>query len=69
MKVQYSNNDDILTIQLQRGKIDDAYETENMIVHVDKNNQPILLDIFNATKFLRNLDKSLPENVKQRVFL
>ncbi|OGE20430.1 hypothetical protein A3A14_03605 [Candidatus Daviesbacteria bacterium RIFCSPLOWO2_01_FULL_43_38] len=43
-------------IQLSDKKIDDAYETDNMIVQVDKKGEPVLLEIFQGKKFLRDIE-------------
>ncbi|KKU92502.1 MAG: hypothetical protein UY21_C0001G0125 [Microgenomates group bacterium GW2011_GWA1_48_10] len=64
MKVRYDKSEDILTIQLGHKKIDDAYETDNMIVHVTKSREPVLLEIFDATKFLMDIKKTLPPKTK-----
>lgn len=68
MKVHYDKNEDILMIELMKKKVDDAYETENMIVHVDKDREPVLLEIFNAKKFLNDINKTLPPKVKNDIF-
>lgn len=68
MRVRYSKDEDILLIELAKKKIDDSYETDNMIVHITNDKEPVLLEIFNATKFLEDVNKTLPSNIKQRVF-
>lgn len=68
MKVHYDKKEDILMIELMRKKVDDAYETENMIVHVDKNRKPVLLEIFNARQFFKKEAKTLPPEIKQKFF-
>lgn len=69
MKVRYDKNEDVLIIQLAKKKIDDAYEKDNMIVHVTQDREPVLLEIFDATKFLMDLNKTLPSKTKSTVFL
>ena len=68
MKVQYDKKEDILMIKVGSKKIDDAYETDNMIVHVAENKEPVLLEIFDATKFLIGIKKILPLKTKNQVF-
>lgn len=68
MKVQYNKDQDILMIQLAKKKVDDAYETENMIVHVDQDREPVLLEIFEATKLLKDLNRTLPSKLKGSIF-
>lgn len=38
-KISYSEDVDILMIQLSNKKIDDSYDTDNMIVQVDKDGE------------------------------
>lgn len=55
-------------VELLRKKVDHAYETETMIVHVSEDNEPVLLEIFDADAFLTEEAKTLPEEIKQRYF-
>lgn len=64
-KISYSEDVDILMIQLSDKKVDDAYETDRMIVHVDKNDEPVLLEIFNGKKYLKELGKNLPKDIQK----
>lgn len=68
MKLRYDKEEDILMIELARKKIDHAFETDNTIVHVDEDDEPILLEIFNASKFFAEEAKILPEEIKERYF-
>lgn len=52
-------------IQLSNKKVDDAYETDQMIVHVDKMGEPVLLEIFKASKFLKDLGKVVPKSIQR----
>ena len=71
MKVQktisYSPDVDILMIQLSNKKVDDSYETENSVVSVDKNGEPVLLEIFNGKKYLKELGKTLPKDIQKEL--
>lgn len=68
MRVRYDKNEDILMIELVKNKIDDSYETENAIVHVAADGRPVLLEIFNASSFLKEESKALPREIKQKYF-
>lgn len=68
MKVHYNQDDNTLMVELLRKKVDHAYETETMIVHVSKDNEPVLLEIFDASAFLAEEAKTLPKEIKQRYF-
>lgn len=55
-------------LELLKRKVDHAFETETMIVHVSENNTPVLLEIFNASKFFAEESKILPHEIKERYF-
>lgn len=65
-KISYSEDVDILMIQLSNNKIDDSYETDTSVVSVDKKGEPVLLEIFHASKLLKELGKSLSKEVKDK---
>ncbi len=67
-KISYSEDVDILMIQLSGKKIDDAYDTDNMIVQVDKNGEPVLLEIFHGSQFLKDLKRSIPKNIQKKIW-
>ncbi len=67
MKVHYSKDEDILMIQLTNKKVDDAYETKNMIIHVSEDKEPVLLEIFNASEFIKKATQDMPKKVKQEI--
>lgn len=64
-RISYSPDVDILMIQLSDKKVDDSYETENSVVSVDKNGEPVLLEIFHGKQYLKELGKSLPKEIKR----
>lgn len=66
-RISYSPDVDILMIQLSDKKIDDSYETENSVVSVDKNGEPVLLEIFNGKQYLKELGKTLPKNIRREL--
>ena len=68
MKLHYDKDEDILMIELARKKVDDAYETDQMIVHVTEDREPVLLEIFKASKFLKDLGKVVPRNLQREVW-
>lgn len=64
-RISYSEDVDILMIQLSDKKIDDSYETENSVVSVDKDGEPVLLEIFNGKQYLKELGKTLPKDIQK----
>lgn len=67
MKVSYDKESGILMLQLANKKIDDAYETENMVVHTSEDGEVVLLDIFNASRLIKDINKSLPKKLRDEV--
>jgi uncharacterized protein YuzE len=68
MKVNYDSDEDILMLVLSKKKVDDSYETENSIVSVAEDGEPVMIDIFHASKFLKDLGKAVPKKVQEEVW-
>ncbi len=67
MKVHYDKDEDILMLVLSDKKVDDSYETEEgNIVSVSKDREPVMIDIFKASKFLKDLSKTIPANMQRK---
>lgn len=55
MKIVYSRDADVLTIQLSEGQPCDSTDmTEGVIVHVSKNGRPLEIEILDASKITDN---------------
>lgn len=65
MKAHYDKDEDILMLVLSNKKIDDAYDTENGIVEVAEDGEPVILTIFKASKLLKNLGRVIPTNLQR----
>lgn len=68
MRVHYDKDEDTLLMSLSKKKVDDSYETENSIVSVDKKGEPVTIELFKASKFLKNLGKVIPKNLQKHVW-
>lgn len=68
MKINYSSKDDVLMVELGKGSIDYAEQTGNIIVHFSPKREALLLEILDASKLLKDLNKALPGNVKREIF-
>lgn len=53
-KVKYSKDVDALIIELSDKKIDYADDKGNIIIHYTIEDEPVLLEIFDAKEFLLN---------------
>ncbi len=62
-KVKYSKDADALLIELSNKKIDYAEDQGNMIIHYTSENEPVMLEIFDAKEFILN---SLSSMLKEK---
>ncbi|RMG72268.1 MAG: DUF2283 domain-containing protein [Nitrospirae bacterium] len=60
-KIRYSKDVDALIIELSDKPIDHAEEEGQIIIHFSKDNEPVLLEIFDAKEFLLSSFTSLLE--------
>lgn len=68
MKVHYDKEEDILMLELSRGKIDDTYEVDSGLVSVSEKGKPLLIEIFKASEFFERESRVLPREIKQKFF-
>lgn len=54
-------------IQFSNKKLDDAYDVGNMIVQVAKDGEPVLIEILDASQFLKQVTSKLPTKIKQEI--
>lgn len=59
MKVKYYKDADLLSLRVSKKPYYDATRNGDLVVHYAKNGQPVLVEILNASKFLKETDKSL----------
>ena len=65
-KINYEPEADVLSIESSPAPIDYAKEVGNVVVHFTRNNQPVLLEILEASKFLdksKNLVQAAAKNL------
>ncbi len=68
MKFRYDREDDVLMIWFSQKPVDYAEQTDNVIMHFSKDNVPVLMEILEASAFLRKTSSVLPAEVKQQIF-
>ncbi len=56
---KYEPEADILMWEVSSAPIDYAQESGNVVVHFDKKNQPVLIEILEAQKFFQNTQNVL----------
>lgn len=67
-KFRYDEEDDVLMVWFSEEPIDYAEQEKNLIIHFSKDNKPVLMEILDAIKFLKETTKALPPNIKQQIF-
>jgi hypothetical protein len=68
MKLKYYKEDDIMVMKLSDKPIDYAEESNWVIVHFDVNDKPVRIEILDANRFLTQVCKALPKEVKREFF-
>lgn len=68
MKFKYSKQDDILMIELNKEPIEYAEQTGDLIVHFSPKREAVLLEILDASGFLKGIEKALSLQVQSGIF-
>lgn len=69
MKFKYNKEDDVLLIELNDKKIDYAEQSGDLIVHFSPQREAVLLEILDASKFLKQAATKLPKKVLENIIL
>ncbi|OGY24970.1 MAG: hypothetical protein A2Z11_04875 [Candidatus Woykebacteria bacterium RBG_16_43_9] len=67
MNFKYNKEDDIMMIELNNKPIDYAEQSGNLIVHFSPQREAVLIEVLEASRFLKQASKSLPQSVKEEV--
>lgn len=67
MKFRYDKEDDILMIWLSKNSVDYAEQEKDVIIHFSKKNKPVLMEILEASKFLKETSQVFPKEIRQQV--
>ena len=68
MSARYYKEDDLLVIKLSKKPYKVAEKVGSFIVHYTKDREPVLLEILNASKLLKETSKALPKSVIKEIF-
>lgn len=69
MKFKYNKQDDVLMIELNKQPIDYAEQSGDLIVHFSPKREAVLLEILDASEFLKNTTKAFPRSVREGIYL
>ncbi len=67
MRYSYEPEADVLSITLSNKPYDYAEEVGDFIVHYDKNDNPVYVEILNASKFLTKATTALPKSSREQI--
>ena len=67
IKTRYDKEDDALMLFFGKGKVDDAQQTGNVIAHFSKSGKLLLLEILEASKFLKDAYSAFPSKIRRQV--
>lgn len=68
MKIKYYKEDDLLVIELSKKAFKDAEMEGDFVVHYTDKKEPVLIEVLNASKFLKATSKAIPKSTKQQIF-
>ena len=68
MNVKYYKEDDLLVLKLSKKPFKVAEKLGSFIVHYDIEKQPVLVEILNASKWLKATSKALPKSMIKSIF-
>lgn len=63
----YEAEDDVLNIWLSKNPIDFAEQSGDVIVHFTKGNEPVYIEILDASHFLRQAATKLPKKILETI--
>lgn len=66
-KYNYDSESNILSIAISDQPFDYAEQTGDFIVHFDKKNKPVYIEILNANKFLKKAVTVLPKRTQKTI--
>lgn len=65
MKVRYYEDADLLSLRVSNKPYYDATRSGDLVVHYTKDGKPVLVERLNASKFLKEADKTLPKKLQK----
>ena len=67
MSAKYYKEDDLLVIKLSNKRFMAAEKIGSFLVHYDNTREPVMVEILNASKFLKETSKALPKSMRQSI--
>lgn len=67
MKAKYYEDADLISWKVSRKPFEYATRSGDFVVHYSKNDEPVLIEILNASKFLKEANRMLPKKIQRQV--
>lgn len=67
MKAKYYEEADLLSFRISNIPYIYAKQKGDVIVHYSENKEPVLIEILNAAKFLKDTTRSLPKKIREEI--
>ena len=67
MKAKYYEDADLLSLRISSTPYKYARQDGDVIVHYSDSKEPVLIEIVNAAKFLKETNKMLPKRVQEEI--
>ena len=68
MGVKYYKEVDLLVIELSKKAFKDAEMEGDFVVHYTEKRELVLIEVLNASRFLRATSKAIPKSTKEQIF-
>lgn len=69
MKTKYYEDADLLSLRISNTPYKYARQDGDVIVHYSENKEPVLIEIVNAAKFIKDTTKMLPKMIQEDIHL
>lgn len=67
MKAKYYKDADLLSLKISKTPYKYAKQEGDVIVHYSDKKEPVLIEIVNGAKFLKETTKMLPKKVREEI--
>lgn len=67
MRAKYYKDADLLSFRISNTPYQYAKQEGDVIVHYNNKKEPVLIEIVNAAKFLKETAKNLPKKIREEI--
>ena len=67
MKAKYYEDADLISWKVSKKPFEYAARSGDFVVHYSKDDEPVLIEILNASKFLKEANSMLPRKIQKQV--